>query len=166
MKALVLYQPFATLMQIGVKTIETRSRPWLYRGDVAICAAASALRCDVPDEWIPALRRLWEFRALIPDMPDVPDVRDLYLALPRKVCVCVVRKTGCLDISLEPPAISDVERDCGNYNLSPNYPRRFAYPTDQLRPIRPPVPVLGRQGPFELSTDEESKVLEQLSLRA
>lgn len=166
MKALVLWQPWATLMQIGIKKNETRGRPWLYRGDVAICAAAHALGGDVPDDWIPALRRLWEFRALIPDVGEVVDVRELYYALPRRVVVCVVRKTGCLDVSLAPPVLTDIERDCGNYRVSPGHPRRFYYPTDQLRPVLPTVPVFGRQGPFELSPDEEAKVLARLRLRA
>lgn len=153
-------------MAIGVKKIETRPRPWLYRGDVAICAAAHCLAGDVPDDWIPALRRLWEFRALIPDVGEVADIRALYYALPRRVVVCVVRKTGCVDVNLDPPALSDVERDCGNYRITPQHPRRFAYTTDNLRIVRPTVSVFGRQGPFELSDDEESNVLARLSLRA
>ncbi|MFL5577327.1 MAG: ASCH domain-containing protein [Gemmatimonadaceae bacterium] len=39
MKALTLTQPWATLVAIGAKTIETRSWPTHYRGEVAIHAA-------------------------------------------------------------------------------------------------------------------------------
>lgn len=40
MKALTLHQPWASLVAIGVKTIETRSWPTSYRGPLAIHAAA------------------------------------------------------------------------------------------------------------------------------
>src|SRR6202030_2406661 len=39
MKALTLTQPWATLVAIGAKRIETRSWPTLYRGPLAIYAA-------------------------------------------------------------------------------------------------------------------------------
>ena len=39
MKALSITQPWATLIAIGAKTIETRSWSTLYRGDLAIHAA-------------------------------------------------------------------------------------------------------------------------------
>jgi hypothetical protein len=39
MKALTLTQPWATLVAIGAKTIETRSWPTSYRGPLAIHAA-------------------------------------------------------------------------------------------------------------------------------
>jgi len=39
MKAITLHQPFASLIALGVKTIETRSRPTKHRGLIAIHAA-------------------------------------------------------------------------------------------------------------------------------
>lgn len=41
MKAITLHQPWATLVAIGAKRIETRSWPTSYRGQIAIHAAAS-----------------------------------------------------------------------------------------------------------------------------
>ena len=39
MHALSVRQPFATLIAVGKKTIEWRSRVWNYRGPVVICAS-------------------------------------------------------------------------------------------------------------------------------
>jgi hypothetical protein len=38
MKALTLYQPWATLMALGAKMIETRPKKWKHTGPVAIHA--------------------------------------------------------------------------------------------------------------------------------
>lgn len=45
--ALTLTQPFATLIAIGSKTIETRGWPTKYRGWLAIHAAKGATRSDI-----------------------------------------------------------------------------------------------------------------------
>lgn len=42
MKALLVRQPFASRIVIGEKTIEWRSRPFNWRGPLAICASKSA----------------------------------------------------------------------------------------------------------------------------
>jgi len=36
-------QPWASLIAVGLKTIEVRSRPWAYRGPLVICATAGAV---------------------------------------------------------------------------------------------------------------------------
>lgn len=54
MKALSLWQPWASLMALGVKQNETRSWPTSHRGDLLICAAK---RMPTPDED----RIGWEF---------------------------------------------------------------------------------------------------------
>lgn len=41
MKAISVRQPWAGLIASGQKTIETRTRPTQYRGDVLICASKS-----------------------------------------------------------------------------------------------------------------------------
>lgn len=47
MKALSLWQPYATLMAIGAKTVETRDWPTHVRGTVAIAATANTPRRDI-----------------------------------------------------------------------------------------------------------------------
>ena len=45
MKALTLYQPYASLIAVGAKTIETRSWGTSYRGGLLIHAGK---KCDSP----------------------------------------------------------------------------------------------------------------------
>lgn len=48
MKALTLYQPWATLIAYGQKRVETRPRPWKYEGPIAIHAGKTidAAACE------------------------------------------------------------------------------------------------------------------------
>lgn len=159
MKALVLYQPWASLMAIGVKTNETRGRPWAYVGDVAICAAKQKLGQDVPDSYMPALRRLWEYRDRLGYYAS--NIRDLYYSLPFGQIVCVVEKTDCLSTNDHHGSLTATELDCGDYS-----PNRFYYPTRNLRRLTVPINVTGFQGPFTLQAELEQKILEQLMAQA
>lgn len=162
MKALVLYQPWATLMAIGVKRNETRGRPWEYDGDVAICAARQKLGDDVPDSYMPGLQRLWDHRDLVGVYAS--NIRDLYCALPFGAVVCVVHKIGCRstnDSNANDPSLTAMELDCGDYSSN-----RFYYPTGNCRRLVTPVPVVGRQFVFDLPPDVEAKVLATLRAQA
>jgi hypothetical protein len=53
--------------------------------------------------------------------------------------------------------VSDLERMLGNYAAG-----RFAWLTNHCQPLKNPVPVVGRQGFFNLPADVEAKVREQL----
>ncbi len=60
MKALTLWQPWATLVAIGAKTIETRSWHTNYRGTLAIHAGKATSELYLAGEW-PAAKYLWRF---------------------------------------------------------------------------------------------------------
>lgn len=51
MKAITLYQPWATLIAIGAKTVETRSWSTTYRGPLAIHAAKRRAEHEKIGEW-------------------------------------------------------------------------------------------------------------------
>jgi activating signal cointegrator 1 len=51
MKALTLHQPYATLIALGIKTIETRSWRTKYRGPLAIHASASTKNYGSYADW-------------------------------------------------------------------------------------------------------------------
>src|SRR5689334_7632055 len=67
MKVLTLYQPYATLVVIGAKRIETRSWPMSHRGDLLIHAAL-----EYPDRGLrfeeQLMSALWQ-AGIKPDMP-------------------------------------------------------------------------------------------------
>ena len=49
MRAISVRQPWASLIAVGLKTIEVRSRPWRYRGPLVICATAGAVTVEGQD---------------------------------------------------------------------------------------------------------------------
>lgn len=157
MKAIVLWQPWASLMAAGLKRNETRGRPWSFVGDVAICAAALRWRTDVPNYAETALCRMWEHRKLFGDFKGI---KELYDSLPFGKVVCVVRKTGCVPTSGDngdDRSLTPLELDLGDYS-----PGRFYYPTADLRPLVRPVGVRGGQFVFDLDPGTEAAVRRQL----
>ena len=63
MKALTLWQPWASLVALGHKRIETRCWSTKYRGDLAIHAAAK-----LPPKWLGASRHNVYFRNALADI--------------------------------------------------------------------------------------------------
>jgi hypothetical protein len=53
-----------------------------------------------------------------------------------------------------PFPLSEQERDLGDFS-----PNRFGWLTRNLRVLTPPVPIRGHQGLWDLSPDEERKIL-------
>jgi hypothetical protein len=151
-KALSLWQPWASLMAIGAKRNETRSRRWNYTGDLAICSALFIWRDRVPDEAMPALARLWENRAQFPGYHS--NVKDLYDSLPFGKVLCVVHCNGVQPSHLFGEAeLTQQEFELGDYSAN-----RWIYPTGLLRRLVEPVAVRGHQGLFDLPADVDAKV--------
>ncbi len=166
MKALTLWQPWATLVAIGAKRVETRSWSTSYRGPLAIHAATTDRhlyeRCGPPDffvptelaQAIPGLR--WRFNPL-PGMVMKNGYRkrptfligDVPLPLGAVVATCrlvdVVPITEALG---DPPKwggdlwpLTEQERAFGDYT-----PGRYAWFLGDVEPLDLPVPARGRQG--------------------
>lgn len=158
MKAISLTQPWATLMAIGAKLNETRGWACAYSGDIAICSTKEIWRNDVPEYAVKALERLWMFKHKFPGYN--ANIRDLYFSLPFGKVVCVVEKYGCISTNNDngdDRSLTELELDLGNYE-----PNRFYYPTRNLRPMKNPISVIGRQGLFNLPPAVEAEVLRQL----
>jgi hypothetical protein len=92
MKALTLWQPWASLVALSEKKVETRVWETRYRGPLAIHAAAR-----IPPAWLGASRQFPEFQT---ELADVFCVRKRDLAakvdvmLPRGAVLCIVRLVG------------------------------------------------------------------------
>ena len=126
MKALTLTQPWATLVALGVKKIETRSWWTKHRGLLAIHAAkgfpktAQHLCQEKP------------FRQFVPD----------FNALPRSVIVCMVRVVDCVRMTPELIArLSYNERAFGLYSFS-----RWAWMLELVQRFDTPIPAKGMLG--------------------
>lgn len=154
MLALTLWQPWASLMAIGEKTIETRDWPTDHRGDLAIHAA---VRLEHDEEMLcydePFFSVLRAAKLI--------DQRSAFATLPLGKIVAVVRlrdvKSTRWADSLTPGTLPPFETKFGNYGSG-----RYMWMTDQLRRLREPVACRGMQKLWTVPPEVERQVLAQL----
>lgn len=134
MKALSLWQPWASLIACGAKKIETRSWGTSYRGPIAIHAAK---------KWGPEQRGNAELlRVLLPRWEQL-----LSGALPLGEVVAIA---GLVDVAEMTDSWigeqTSTERICGGYA-----PGRFGWMLERVRPVFG-LPLRGYQGLWGLDT--------------
>lgn len=145
MKALTDWEPWATLIIIGQKGVETRSRPIRYRGPIAIHAAA---RISAPARiWTAATSEIAEaLPCPIEELPtgavlgtvDVIGCGRVYEDHPAgKWALIVIPNRN----EIENITISGDEYAFGDYR-----PGRYAWVLSNPRPFRVPIAAKGRQG--------------------
>ena len=143
MRAISLWQPWATAMAIGLKRIETRHWSHNVRGLVAIHAAK---RWQVDER---------EWAARLADIHDAPALRNPPLgAIVAIGMLTAVRRTE--DVL---PTITEQEEMFGNYA-----PKRFGWIFDQIVALPEPVPCKGAQGFFEVPDDLSQVALEMAAV--
>lgn len=152
MKAISLWQPYASFMRDDLKWNETRSRYTHYRGELAIC---SAKRCWTPGEFGNQIEELARLMARTWSPLEKIHQKESPVLFPRGYVVCVVELVDCQPT--ENLKVSPLERTLGNYSAG-----RFAWITRGCRRLKQPVPVVGHQGFFNLPPDVEAKVNAQL----
>lgn len=132
MRAISLWQPWASAMCSGVKRNETRSWPTSYRGDLLICSAKRK-----------------------PSLEEVGDMAtfETAMAMPYGCALCVVELYDCVPTALfygaTPLKISEAESSLGDYTAG-----RFAWLTRNCRKLKRPMPILGHQGLWIISAGE------------
>jgi hypothetical protein len=133
MKALTLTQPWASLVAIGAKQVETRSWSTRYRGLLAIHAAKMFTEDDFD------LIKMPPFCNAMESILDLTNERKVY-GLPLG-CVIAI----CELVEITPIGkvfyISDQERAFGNYT-----PGRWAWILDDAVMLPKPLPARGMQG--------------------
>lgn len=128
MKVLSLREPWASLILLGKKRIETRSWRTKYRGP--LCLHASAAKINPKDAHIQ------ELLALIPGAP---------MQYGNILCRCVLADCVPMDESfLREMEKRETERLCGEYA-----PGRFAWMLENIEPLERPVPAKGMLGLWE-----------------
>jgi hypothetical protein len=149
-KCISLWQPWATLVAIGAKSIETRDWPTTYSGRLAIHAAK---------RWTPEQRDVcWEAHAYAVALKGFADASgEVKLPLGAIVCTCrlveciqvtsaeqrhYARRNGRGQVTLPPDA---PERSFGDYS-----PGRWAWLLADVEPLPEPVPFKGAQGFFDV----------------
>lgn len=143
MKAISLWQPWASLIAAGIKLVETRSWPIERRGPLAIHAAKHRLTRRQRD----ALRTELEEMSILlyPDRRCVAPPEVMLDALPYGAVVAVVHVIACRDTSEVRDRVTAQERMCGDFR-----PGRFAWMFQRVQKLRSPVAWRGAQGIFEL----------------
>jgi hypothetical protein len=153
MKAISLWQPWASAVAMRAKRIETRSWSTCYRGPLAIHAAKRCVKSELIDlfsqkHWQVALR-IW------------PSERELYPKvlpweiLPFGAIVATCRLADCVPsarfglLALDNPYITTdgywTERQMGNFG-----PGRWAWLLNDVRPLARPIPYRGSRGLFDV----------------
>jgi hypothetical protein len=161
-KALTLTQPYATLVAIGAKRIETRSWRTNYRGSLAI-HAGKGLGPVGGEDGLQDLHELAQ-QMLAGDDEYSPDVT-LPDAYPRGCVVAIAYLGGCIptDVLIGKKAIfhrnvnrhpqfwrlSQFEHMFGDYVSG-----RYAWLLADVRPLGPPIPATGKQGLWEWTERE------------
>ena len=139
MKAISLWQPYASFMRDDLKWNETRGFRTHYRGELAICAAK---RNWTPGEFgdeVEWLARRMEEMWHAENKPNYLDPRHHQPpCFPKGFVVCVVNLVACKPVEESDP--TPLERVVGDYSAG-----RFAWITRGNRRLKTPVPVIGRQ---------------------
>lgn len=155
MKAISLWQPWATLIAIGAKRIETRSWSTSYRGPLAIHAAK---------KWDGALKEITMSNPFNGELlkagctiSSLPGLDAITLPLGKIVATC--RLIGCERISAPNPDraagaginrlnVPEPERSFGDYT-----PGRYAWILTDIQRLSNPIPWRGSQGFFDVLDD-------------
>lgn len=138
MKALTLWQPWASLVAMGEKEVETRCWKTKYRGELAIHAAAK-----IPLKFLGGSQYLPEFKKEITDvlMCRYDHIGSAIAKLPTASVLCVVRLVDVMPIT---DAVRfDLcirERIFGNYEDG-----RYAWFFEMIERFETPIPAKGNR---------------------
>lgn len=140
MKALPLWQPYASLVAAGAKRVETRAYPPRRLGlrdgqRIAIhaCKTDKAIRLALREPFRTALRSVQG-----PKGPtDLP--------LGALLCTATILRSFCVTGSVIPMAISPVELAFGDYSAG-----RWGWMLGDVVQLPEPIPFTGSQGTFDV----------------
>ncbi|ETT30508.1 ASCH domain-containing protein [Paenibacillus sp. FSL H7-0350] len=138
MKCLTIRQPWATLIALGEKQIETRTWRTAHRGELAIHAGMQVNK---------AICRTEPFQSLL--------ARHGYTAdnLPTGKIIAVSRIADCCEMT---PELAQQGWPGGNEYVFGNYAEgRYAWKLEEVVPLVHPIPAKGRLGFWEYPVLEE-----------
>jgi hypothetical protein len=162
MRAITLWQPWASAIAVGAKRIETRHWPTSYRGPLAIHAAKRCVKSEMigygsSSAWCGALAPTGK------KLRDGQDLRDL---LPFGAIVATCDLIDCrttdsftqadLDTARRPQGATDdtyawTERTMGNFA-----PGRYGWVLDNIKALPEPIQWKGAQRFFEVDLSSDS----------
>lgn len=136
-KCLSLWQPWASLVALGEKRVETRCWSTKHRGLIAIHSTQ-----NLPPDWLGASRHSERFRYEVADILKcaVADVGAAVQKLPRASVLCVARIVCVEQTDLTREVLSVRERIFGNYE-----PGRYSWFLTDVRRFTTPIPAKGNR---------------------
>jgi len=176
MKAISLWQPWASLVACGAKRFETRSWPTRYRGPLLIHAAKKVVPSDViaaildrkfltgavSDERACIDRAMHDLgapqgseRECTLSSEFCRALRDVEQPLPHGVLLAVVELVDCRPAAEVALHVCDQERACGDFG-----PGRFAWELAGVQALALPIPFRGAQRLFEVPDDVLQRALQ------
>lgn len=133
LKALSIWQPWASLIARGVKRHETRHWSTPYRGPIAIHAAKTLDLAGAPDQLCrSALGLMWAQDA------------------PLGAVIAIAELTAVERAEDIEGKLTRADREAGNYA-----PGRFAWRLTNVRALVEPIPLSGRQGLYNWTPPED-----------
>jgi hypothetical protein len=137
-KTLTLWNPWAALVAMGVKAVETRSWATKYRGPLAIHSAAR-----IPPEWLGASRHSRDFQAELREVFHEPSQAVMEYkvhALPRGCVLCIVNLVAIQETDKVFDDLTPRERIFGNYEDG-----RYAWFLELVEKFDVPIPAKGNR---------------------
>ena len=171
MRAISLWQPWASAITLGAKTIETRSWYTSYRGAIAIHAAKRMVKNEIIEVF--AKNHHWHevFKDLME--ANVSLTNPLWKILPLGAIVAVAHLSKC--IPTECVAFNDLNRvhrpirstcvhyKCTERDMGDFTPGRYAWILTSIVGLSHPIPLKGQQGLWSLNMDICQQIEGQLS---
>lgn len=168
MKALSLHQPYVRYIVLDGKRVETRDWGTPFRGEVAIHAAKTRVSVDEDSGNFPwclwaeaksvdpgrVWRNLvvpggWNF-GCVQAVATLSDCVKVFSCRKLATTLTIYHAKGSVNVSHAEAILGDLS------------PGRFAWLLSDIRVLRTPVPVRGRQGLFDLAPEDERAVRAQL----
>ena len=158
MKAITIWQPWASLLAHGVKKFETRGWPTKYRGPIAIHAALKEVK-DLPEE----------VKELLRDISELPSGAIIATAELVNVWYIVYNPGADVDVAKNIPigaeSITTDKRapDFGDYFVPTKQemalgdwtPGRYAWELQNVKLLSEPVKIKGKQGLWDWKAEKE-----------
>lgn len=157
-KAISICEPWATLIRLGHKKLETRSWKTSYRGPLLICAAKTIVPWEhifqlfEGNDFLTAMRKVG-----IDSLKYIEKVGWRTAVLKRMypgkaIAICNIAGIFKTEHIIRMVQMADrLDHTC-EYNYGNYSPGRFAWSLDDIKPIVP-VPVTGKLGLFNVTAD-------------
>jgi phage N-6-adenine-methyltransferase len=147
LKAISLWQPWASLIPLGLKHYETRSWKTNYRGKLLICSTAKSTKTQ------------YQQYLKICNEVELPEWNETNF--PHGCAIAICDLVDCIEMTPEFIAQqSQTEILCGDWQVG-----RYAWKLKNIQPITEPFAVKGKQGLFNIpSTNFESYLEKKFTL--